>query len=221
MLMGISLEANYCIQVLTANESERNSIIKKASSRNYAEFNDVRVESRGRYLVFRIGDYKRYKDARKDIIRIQEIASDAYVRKCDFVKEKAVFIANETQEEPFYQEPKQYRAPKNRVRKPKVQNIQKKEYKKREELVPTYSGQENSLWGDCKKCFIPVYEEEEDMYGLNDIQEEPKKIQVKKTIPKQESFWAEDIPVVKTSTPTPKRRNSTKNKFNIDERFLP
>lgn len=153
MLIRISLEANYCIQVLTANENEENFITKKASNRNYSEFNDVRVERRGHHLVFRIGDYKRYKDAKKDLLRIQKMASDAYVRKCDFVKEKAIFIANETQKGFFYQE--------------------------------------------------------------------PKTVQVEKTTPKQESFLKEDTSVVETSTLIPKKSNRTKNKFNIDERFLP
>ena len=99
LLLGVSLQAasNYCIQVSTANQSELHTIVAKASSSNYAGFNDVRVETRGHYLVFRIGDYKSYQDAKNALARVQEVAKDAYIRKCDFQKDKAVFIVNEKQ----------------------------------------------------------------------------------------------------------------------------
>ena len=242
MLLEVSLQANYCIQVLTVDPNELHSIIAKASSRNYADFNDVRVESRGRYLVFRIGDYKRYQDARDDIARVRETARNAYIRKCDFIREQAVFIANNRQEAPYYEPSRQkaphqealtqYEQPRSRVRKPIVQNIQKKEkqrrgYKQREELISPYR-RDNSLWNDCKKCFVPVYGDEEDtddVQSSDNMQQKPRKIQVKKHKPKQvskqEPFWAEDVPVAKTPTPKPKRKNRTKNKFHIDEQFLP
>ncbi len=233
--MGVSLEANYCIQVSTVDQNELHSIITKASSRNYADFNDVRVEHRDRYLVFRIGDYKSYKDARKDITDVREMTRDAYIRKCDFVKEKAVFIANEREEKPYYEEPhqayqktRQYEVPRASVRKPIVQNLQKKEekrreYKRREELISPYK-KDDSLWNECKKCFVPVYEDsedEEELHSSDNMQHEQTKVQVKKNISKKASFWAEDIPTNKTVPHNHRKKIKTKNKFNIDERFLP
>ena len=230
MLLEVSLQANYCIQVLTVDQGKLHSIIAKASSKNYVNFNDVRVERRGHYFVFRIGDYERYKDAKKEITDIREITRDAYIRKCDFVKEKAVFIANE-REEHYHEEPRkelsiQYEKPKIIVRKSIVHNIQKKEqkrreYKRRGELISPYK-KEDSLWNECKKCFVPVYEDEEDeddVHSSDDIQKKSRKIQVKKNISKQESFWAEDIPANKISTQ--KHNIKHNNKFNIDEQFLP
>lgn len=238
MLIGLSLEANYCVQVLTANESERSSIVKRASSPDFAQFNDVRVESRGHYLVFRIGDYESYKDASRDISLIKEITSDAYVRKCDFVREKAVFIANESDaevQESYYQREKVQRESvvKSKPRVVKVKKAPKREYKQKEELTYSYSDEKNSLWGDCKKCFIPVYEEEEEEIEYN--LESPKvstptvkrervkkvKVRVNKPELQEESFWAEDIPLVEESTPKVKSVKKSRNKFNIDEQFLP
>jgi len=90
----VSLEANYCIQVMSTMADGKDVIIKKASSPQYAPFNDVRVEKRGNYFVFRIGDYKGYSKAKNELQKIKNISDKAFVRKCDFLKNQTVYMKN-------------------------------------------------------------------------------------------------------------------------------
>jgi len=92
----LSLEANYCIQVMSATKDGKNVIVRKAASSKYSPFDDIRVEKRGSYLVFRIGDYRNYQDAKDDLLRIHNISRDAFIRKCDFVRSSAVYIREST-----------------------------------------------------------------------------------------------------------------------------
>lgn len=234
-LLSISLEANYCIQVLTTNESEKNSVISKASSEEYNKFNAVRVESRGRYLVFRIGDYSRYRDATQDIYELRKINKDAYIRKCDFVKEKALYIKDDLQEReeiPSYYQTKPRAVQKTVKTQHHTQAQVKKLYKKKKELKYETVKTSDTLWGECKKCFVPVYEEEsEEDYPELQSQEKPKHTvtkQKKSVIVRKEkphtkdTFWSDET-TVQESAPMKieKPRPKPKNKFNIDEQFLP
>lgn len=227
LFVTVSIEANYCVQVLTANSSERNSILNEAKSDKYDSFDAVRIENRGRYLVFRIGDYSRYRDASRDIAEIKKINRDAYVRKCDFVREKAIYIKDENTQasQPYYK--RQVASPKRELRaEPKA--VPKKVYKKKEELK--YTTTSDSLWGDCKKCFVPIYEEESEIeYDILKKKPTPKKVKkvdeeievkVYKSQPTKESFWSDEI-VVEESVPKIVPKSKTRNKFNIDEQFLP
>jgi len=231
VLISISLEANYCIQVLTSNASEKNSVLTEVKSGNYNQFENVRVDSRGNYLVFRIGDYTQYNDAKDDIAAVKQIRKEAYVRKCDFEREQAVYILNANQAQQVSQNVQNVQiTPEESYKQevPKQKTVVKK-YVKKEELTYSYEKQSESLWGDCKKCFIPVYEEEGDSTVYT--QEKPQtvvkrsppikeeiEVRVQEPEPTKESFWAEDIT-------TPKKRKTeashSKNKFNIDEQFLP
>lgn len=226
LFINISLEANYCIQVLTTNKSELNFVVNEAKSTKYNSFDSVRVESRGNYLVFRIGDYFRYGDARDDIADIRRIKKGAYIRKCDFSREKSLYVKNEIKQkeitnEIVYQEPI--------LKKRKVvRKIPKKRYAKKEELTYSYKDSSSSLWGDCKKCFIPVYEEEEENTRYEEDARAVKKrveqkreirMEIEDPIPTKESFWAKDThSQVKREN---RIRNKKRNKFNIDEQFLP
>ena len=228
LFITVTLEANYCIQVFTVNSSERNTILNEAKHDKYEPFNDVRVENRGRYLVFRIGDYSRYGDASRDIKDIRKINRDAYVRKCDFVKEKAIYIKDEERQEATPPRYKRQSLPQKRTVKVKAKAVQKKTYKKKEELK--YTTNSDSLWGDCKKCFVPIYEEESDIeYDVLKQKPTPRKtrktsdeieVKVQTKKPTQESFWSDDI-VVEESAPRVRPKPKTRNKFNIDEQFLP
>ena len=290
--LNIYLEANYCVQVMTSSISDKRHIINTADSYSYNAFNDVRVETRGAYLVFRIGDYRNYIDAKHDIYEIKKINRDAYIRKCDFVKDKAIYIKHETRERNNYREtayesepdtrgreryyPRETRTRKNHrtydtdtrdssrhqtleygqkyiepiPRRRESEYYQKYDdrevsskrndsyYQKpqnyderstvtqtdrnyeqkvvqdapteREEL--TYTN-DNSLWGDCKKCFIPAYEEGEE---VDPSYEEPKK----ETKVKVNQQWESDE-MVEESVPVSKRVVKRRNRFNIDEQYLP
>lgn len=227
----VSLEANYCIQVLTTNLSEKNVVIDQAKSSKYDNLQNVRVESRSSYLVFRIGDYSRYRDAQNDIKQIKKSNADAYIRKCDLIEENTLYSRNiqkiAYQEEVYFDE-----AP--LVKKNTQQKyIQKNTYPKKQELSTRGTTSVESLWGDCRKCFIPVYEEEtayEEENKIN-VQREtrssrtsvrPKKREI--TIHKEPtqpiSFWDEDI-LEEDTAPTIIEEKRSKNKFDINEQFLP
>jgi len=226
LFINLSLEAKYCIQVLTSNVSERNAIVGEARSGNYTQFEDVRVETRGRYLVFRIGDYKKYSDARDDIREVKRVQKSAYVRKCDFNQDKAIYVQNMSQRDEFYEQPKEVYTPPKKTyvkRAPKKVKAPVVHKKKKRELTYTYQANDKSLWGDCKKCFIPVYEEEDDstyvevqpkqrVAEVEYVEKRNKKIEVK--VPKKRvtkaSFWEEEKP-----------RKKVKNRYDIDEEFLP
>jgi len=92
IVSSLSLEANYCIQVLSTTKDGKDAIVGEASSSKYLNFEDVRVEKRGNYLVFRIGDYSTYSGAESDLKRVKNISKKAFVRKCDFIKSKSVYI---------------------------------------------------------------------------------------------------------------------------------
>jgi len=233
--LSFSLEANYCIQVLTTNESEKNSVISKASSEQYNRFNAVRVESRGRYLVFRIGDYSRYKDATQDMYALKKTDKEAYIRKCDFVKEKALYVKDDLQEReevPRYYQTKSIPVRKVAKTQEHTQPQVKKLYKKKKELTYESVKTSDTLWGDCKKCFVPVYEEEsEEDYPELQAQERPKHISKKQVMPavaikekqqKKDTFWSDETRVQESAPmKIQKPRVKPKNKFNIDEQFLP
>ncbi len=70
----MSLEANYCIQVLTSKISEKNLnlLVEEANSDKYDGFGALRIESRQNYLAFRLGEYEDYKESLKDIVPIQK-----------------------------------------------------------------------------------------------------------------------------------------------------
>ena len=228
----VSLEANYCVQVLSADSSERNSIVEEAKSNKYSKFDSVRVESRGRYLVLRVGDYRRYKDAKSDIRALRRINREAYLRRCDFDEDKALYVRNgvSSRRDDYYE---QERVPVERRYVQKVEKkkkVPKKRYVKKEEL--TYSTSNKSLWGSCKKCFIPVYEDEseDDTVYVEKPQivkrkapyaQEHKEIEVRiqENTPVEDSFWIEE----KTAQKMQYNKKYTKsvNKFDIDEQFLP
>jgi len=96
ILLTVSLEANYCIQVKSTFPSEKDLLIREIKSDKYNIFSDVRIESRKPYLVFRIGNYKKYKDALNDIFKIRSLHNDAFIRKCDLLQDNILYIKNET-----------------------------------------------------------------------------------------------------------------------------
>ena len=227
----VSLEANYCVQVLSADSSERNSIVDEAKSNKYSKFDNVRVESRGRYLVLRVGDYARYKDAKSDIRALRRINREAYLRRCDFDEDKALYVRNGVSSRDNYYEQESVPRERRYVQKvEKKKKAPKKRYVKKEEL--TYSTSNKSLWGSCKKCFIPVYEDEmeDDTAYVKEAQviktkpryvQEYKEIEVrvKESVPVEDSFWIEE----KTAQNMGYNVRDTKsaNRFDIDEQFLP
>jgi len=90
----ISLNANYCIQVMTTNLSDKRSILTEASSSAYRSFQDLRVERRGNYYVLRVGNYRHYNDSQQDLYDLRNIKRDAYVRTCSFNPQDAIYIGN-------------------------------------------------------------------------------------------------------------------------------
>lgn len=221
LLIRISLEANYCIQVLTTNKAELNFIVNEAKNIKYSNFDAVRVERRGNYLVFRVGDYNSYRDALSDVENIRSMKKGAYIRKCDFVIEKALYIKDE---EKFK---KVVSHAINQSREYVKQEIPKKRYTQKKELTYTYKNNNSSLWGDCKKCFIPVYEEEDASSYKEDIKQLPvvrerkreRRVEVPEPVPTKESFWAKNTHVREVNSKKTKKKS--RNRFNIDEQFLP
>ena len=96
ILFVVSIEANYCIQVESSLLSTKDLLIKKVQGKKYDSFRDVRVEEREPYAVLRVGDYKHYKEALLDIWQIRKEDTDAYIRKCDFKRDRIFFIKNDT-----------------------------------------------------------------------------------------------------------------------------
>lgn len=261
--MFSSLDANYCIQVLSTDRSNQDFIVNEAKSINYTQFSNVRVESRGRYLVFRIGDYRDYNDALGDISAVRRAQKDAYIRKCDLVREKIIYMKDDRQPayDPYQSYQKEVYTPPAPVYKQERQPVQKKQYTppaptysqpatvvpdpipvkkvqqqkpievkpkyvKTQELVYPSGSSKESLWDECKKCFTPMYEEEQSP------QYTQKKVQKKESAPvmrsneievrvsdnkedSKDSFWSEDVT---------RKSNShirKQNKYNINEQFLP
>ncbi len=97
LFASMSLEANYCIQVLTSKISEKNLnlLVEEANSDKYDGFGALRIESRQNYLAFRLGEYEDYKESLKDIVPIQKIHKNAYIRKCDFPNEKMLYMKDD------------------------------------------------------------------------------------------------------------------------------
>jgi len=269
LLLSLSLEANYCIQVLTTDGSEKNSVIRKASSKQYDKFNLVRVESRGRYLVFRIGDYLHYRDATEDMYELRKTYKDAYIRQCSFVKKKALYVNHNKREEiPSYNQRKS-KAARNPVKTERyTQSPVKKVYKEKKELKYKNVTSSDTLWGECKKCFVPVYEDEsendyperqvqkstrhivkaqhspavvmeeksqkyesEDDYPGIAVEQHPidivkkqlsPKVMIKEKPQKVDTFWSDETRVQESeATKIERPKVKPKNKFNIDEQFLP
>lgn len=204
LLFSISLKADYCIQVATVNDTRKNYIINKASSKKYNQFNAVRVERRGRYLTFRIGDYSRFKDAQQDAYKLRKINKGAYIRKCNFNKKKVLYS--------------------------------KKKFQRREEAPSYYTNVQvqkkvnnsEALWGECKKCFIPVYKNEDDSennvpklplkeHSKDKIEKHDIVVHIKEKAPTQDTFWHDET---RKSTPVKIQKPKPNNKFNIDEQFL-
>jgi len=92
LFLFTSLQANYCIQVMSTPINNKRTIIKKASNTIYQPFKLVRVEQRGNFLVFRIGNYINYQTAKTDLLKIKTLSRSAYIRKCDYIKEKTLYL---------------------------------------------------------------------------------------------------------------------------------
>ena len=239
LFINVSLEAKYCIQVFTMHKSKLKFLIRKAKSSRYSDFNSVRVETSGKYLVFRIGDYAKYRDAKGDVANIRTTTRDAYVKKCNLLRKNILFMRNENSEdifeEPTYERilPKKLKIKKikRKVKYKRVKKVPKIKYTKKKELKYTYTNKHNSLWQDCKKCFIPVYEEEDDSSYQKYIKPRAIKIKQEEVQPRKEirveipelktikeSFWKENKKIKKKKRVRRRRRT---NKFHIDEQFLP
>jgi len=151
---AISLHAQHCIQVISGRDFEKNKLINEAKSLRGLQFPSVRVESRGKYLVLRFGQYTSYNSALHDLAVTKKIYHDAYIRRCEIQNDKLVFS------------PHTFKKTKPVRRKPKVQmEIHKKIEKKytyKHELNYSSKQEESSLWNDCQKCFSPMYQDEEE-----------------------------------------------------------
>ncbi|MBU1657631.1 hypothetical protein KKG72_01085 [bacterium] len=234
LFASIVLEADYCIQVSSMDESERNLILNEAKSEKYNQFSNIRVEGRGRYLVLRVGDYLNYSDAGADLAFVRKSVRDAFIRKCDFINEKTIYtrntkINNNAYKEvvqPIYNDVSRQEASNQTYRdvSQEEEKTQDKQYIKKRELSYTSQSVEKTLWEDCKKCFIPIYEEDD----RQDVEKEPIKVvqnqaeidneievRVHEKQPEKNSFWAEEIAKSKSNN------TDKQNKFNINEQFLP
>jgi len=188
-----SLEANYCVQVATSNKSERNYILNEANNHVYNQFNDLRVEPRGDYYVLRIGDYEQYSDAQHNFDKIKRLDRDAYIRKCDFLKEQAIFIKNESKSQKVQEgntradyddklledTTKHYR----NASQDKVSSTKNNRSYKREDSHYESNADANSLWNDCKKCFVPLHTDEDEYTNKNNNQvEQEERIEPRKSV---------------------------------------
>lgn len=170
LFLGIGfvyLEANYCVQVLSTPADTKDFIVNEAKSISYEPFSNVRVEQRGSYYVLRVGDYKRYQDGQKDAYKIRRFKRDAFLRRCTLDPEKVIYSRDQrsfkeniiqdiqediTFEEPMQEEPIEKSTP---SKKPIVH------YKKATELRYPQESKQTTVWEECKRCFAPVYEDED------------------------------------------------------------
>lgn len=137
VLLG-NLYAKYCIQVSTVVATQQKSLIKNAQSSLFVPFDKVRVEQRGSYYVLRIGDYSQYKQARKDLHIISQVYDDAYIRRCDFNKNQAIYVKEDVNVLTVEKETIKPQAPK---KVPQVQHSRR-------------------ILDECQRCFTPLYEDE-------------------------------------------------------------
>jgi hypothetical protein len=151
---AISLHAQHCIQVISGRDFEKNNLINEAKFLQDLQFSSVRIESRGKYLVLRFGQYTNYNSALHDLAITKKTYHDAYIRRCEIQNDKLVFPlqalkkASVTKQEP-------------NVRSVVQKNVEKK-YSYKHELNYNTQQRETSLWSDCQKCFSPMYQDEEE-----------------------------------------------------------
>ncbi len=123
LIFVIALQANYCIQVMTTNLSDKRSILNEASRSSYRSFQDLRVESRGNYYVLRVGNYRHYNDSKQDLYDLRSIKRDAYVRTCDFNPRDAIYLGESN-----------FRSP-----EPKASYNRNNDYQRVQERKPSYN----------------------------------------------------------------------------------
>jgi len=149
LTLVITVNANYCIQVMTANLSNKRGVLAEASRSVYRSFQDLRVERKGNYLVLRIGDYRRYNDSEEDLYNIRGIRRDAYVRTCDFNPQNALYVNNisnpqfSAMEEPSYNENERYRSSEARQASYNKDSYRDNTYRSPEKITPSYNRDNN------------------------------------------------------------------------------
>ena len=151
-------KSNYCIQVAEIYRFDENNIAPYIQ-RVIDNFDKARIDKRGKHLILRVGDYKKYSSALKDLKKVKSHRfRDAFIRRCDYIESKIVYpkikedkiIEENTIEEPLVEE-----KPKLVPKEQKVlENINIKDSKK----IKKYG---YDFWQECKKCFAPMENEEE------------------------------------------------------------
>jgi len=250
LLLFSSLQAEFCIQV--ASSKDKKTIMKEANSPKYSDFKKLRIEKRGSYLVMRIGQYYSRNTADSDLVKVRRIVRDAFVRTCTFSPNKTLYLKDDNQyldsdyytppstlkEAPLSFETEERYEPEPKVETSRYTNSVKEQsnYIESEELV--YSSTEvdenenENLWDQCRKCFSPIYSQEEEAVYITEKVVQPKKeeiVQIKKNKLKtneiQVRIKQKDIQEENNSFWTNKELkndvNLKDNNLNINEQFLP
>ena len=74
---------SYCIQLKSMVNVNTDNL--SDSTKSVVEnFDKARIEKRGKYYVFRVGEYSSSIEASKDFKNLNKTFKDAYVRRCDY-----------------------------------------------------------------------------------------------------------------------------------------
>ena len=98
-ILSNTLIANskFCIQVTAVhNFSPEN--LKPAVTRILNNFDVARIDKRNGKMVLRVGNYNKYSYALKNLKDIQEMYSDAYIRRCNYIPSEVIYPKNVPQD---------------------------------------------------------------------------------------------------------------------------
>ena len=92
--LSFPLYAQYCIQVISYNDSLKEKLILQIQKPFFKQFQHVRVEHKKPYYTLRIGDYTTLNQGKKDLEKIKTQYKDAFLRTCNFQKKTTQTVTN-------------------------------------------------------------------------------------------------------------------------------
>ena len=236
LVSSLSARSNYCIQVAEIYSFDENHI-DPTVERIINNFDKARIDRRGRHLILRVGDYKGYSEALRDLSKLKTPKfPDAFIRRCDYIESKIVYPKHNKKREQYkveeikqddqldfkeFPEIKEEKVEINTNKpepklEPKEEVIEVYETPKKPKESKEYKYNKNGnysydFWQECKKCYAPLEDEQ-------NYKKVVKKDVVKKEIIEKDNFF-EKHSKVKTVKPKLKESDSFfGGKFNFDEK---
>jgi len=90
--LSFPLYAQYCIQVISYNDSLKKKLALQIQKPFFKQFQYVRVEHKKPYYTLRVGDYATLTQGKKDLLKIKILYKDAFLRTCKFQKKTIIPI---------------------------------------------------------------------------------------------------------------------------------